>query len=205
MYRTPPGTSALLYRGVWKLPTDEKKIYLTFDDGPCEHTQGLLSLLDEYHAKGTFFCLGKNAQQYPEVMSNLKTNGHRVGNHGYDHLNGWKSKNVQEYLQNIRKASGNTDDGLFRPPYGKTTLAQRKAIINEGYQIVMWTFNSKDYKKSIDYKKVVKKAKRATLPGSIFLFHDSQKATENTRSMLKELLPYWKNNGWKMAPLSIGH
>lgn len=202
IHTVPKWIQKLLHKRVWSISTTEKKIYLTFDDGPCETTQGLLSLLSKYDAKATFFCLGKNITKHPELYQQMKDEGHAIANHGYDHLNGWKYKSkTDNYIENIQKAAPLTSDLYFRPAYGKTTLKQRKEIRKLGYKIIMWTFNSGDYKKDLNTKKAIKAAKVSSQPGSIFLFHDSLKAQQNTLIVLKELLPYWKENGFKLVPI----
>lgn len=203
MYKLPKGIGKILHRGIWHIPTNEKKIFLTFDDGPCEQTHGLLSLLSQYGAHATFFCLGKNARKNPELMKRMVSEGHAIGNHGEDHINGWEfRKKCEEYVENAVQANDITSSEIFRPAYGKTTLEQRKALLKLGFKIVMWSFNSKDYKTTLDVKKVVDKVKKSTSPGMIFLFHDSVKASGNTILMLEILLPFWVSEGFEFGVIS---
>ena len=86
---------------LWRVPTQEKKIFLTFDDGPIpEITPLVLSTLKQFNAKATFFCVGANIEKHPEVFRQIISEGHSIGNHTHNHLNGWKT-NTKEYLENI--------------------------------------------------------------------------------------------------------
>src|ERR1017187_245766 len=90
---------------VWRVPTSEKKIYLTFDDGPVpEVTPWVLDILKKFDAKATFFCVGENVEKYPDVYRRILKEGHSVGNHTYNHLNGWKTGD-ESYLENVEKCS----------------------------------------------------------------------------------------------------
>ena len=125
--RTPWWVSKWLYPVyIWRMPADEKKIYLSFDDGPHpEATVFALDQLKQYQAKATFFCIGKNVAEYPDIYKRILLEGHATGNHTHDHLNGWKSKDAT-YFENIATASRYIDSTLFRPPYGRITRFQAK-------------------------------------------------------------------------------
>src|SRR5215210_7589023 len=102
----------------WKIPIEENKIFLTFDDGPHPTiTPFVLKCLKQFNAKATFFCIGKNVKQYPDVYQQIIDEGHKVGNHTYNHLNGWKTGDII-YLKNVILAQQAIDSSLFRPPYG---------------------------------------------------------------------------------------
>ena len=86
---------------IWDLPNRENKIYLTFDDGPTpEITEWTLNQLQRYNAKATFFCIGDNIRKYPAIFKRVIENNHTIGNHTFNHLNGWKISN-EIYLKNV--------------------------------------------------------------------------------------------------------
>jgi peptidoglycan-N-acetylglucosamine deacetylase len=116
-----------MYRSlIWQMPIiDEKKIYLTFDDGPhAEATPFVLDQLKKYNAKATFFCIGKNVRKHPDIYQRIIAEGHSIGNHTNNHLNGWKVHNTL-YIGDIQQACDAIKSDLFRPPYGRI----RRAVI----------------------------------------------------------------------------
>jgi peptidoglycan/xylan/chitin deacetylase (PgdA/CDA1 family) len=190
-----------LYRGlVWRVPAgSEKLIYLSFDDGPHPvATPFVLDELRKYDARATFFCIGKNVQKYPHIFRRVLMEGHRVGNHTHDHLNGWKTGD-QRYLENVREAARLIDSDLFRPPYGKIGRLQstllRKAPFH--YKIVMWEVLSADFDKRISPQRCGKNVIRHARPGSIIVFHDSEKAFERVREALPAVLAHFSALGYR--------
>ena len=100
--KTPSIFQKLFPTLVWKMPTNEKKVWLTFDDGPNPNTSPfVLNLLKKNNVKATFFCVGKNIEEYPEIFKRIKADGHSVGNHTYSHLNGF-STCQKMYLEDIQ-------------------------------------------------------------------------------------------------------
>ena len=168
------------------MPSDGKIIYLTFDDGPHPEITGrVLDLLELHDAKATFFCVGENVQRFPDMYSRILSEGHRTGNHTFNHLNGWKT-HLDPYLDNTRKAGEYISSDLFRPPYGKIGYRQMRALAKK-YRIIMWSLLSRDFEPDLtisDAKEALLKHSKA---GSIVLFHDSAKAEQN----LKKLLPWY--------------
>lgn len=188
---------------IWKIDTDEKILYLTFDDGPDpEATPFVLEQLEKFNAKATFFCIGENVKKYPEIYQQILQAGHSVGNHTYNHLNGWKTPD-EKYFQNIEKASELIDSKLFRPPFGKITKFQLKMISGSRLQLktIMWHVISADFDTSISpdqcYLNVVNNAKK----GSIVVFHDSQKAFPNMSASLPKVLAYYKEKNYEFLAL----
>ena len=102
---------------IWSVSTNEKVLYLTFDDGPIpEVTPWVLETLNQYQAKATFFCIGENVEKNRDVFNKVIAEGHRVGNHTYNHVNGYKTS-TEAYLKNVlafEKLGVSTN--LFRPP-----------------------------------------------------------------------------------------
>ena len=187
----------------WNIITDEKVLYLSFDDGPHpEATSFVLNTLKQYDARATFFCVGKNVKEYFAVYKQVLSEGHKPGNHTFDHLNGWKTKD-KEYLQNIAKASAIIDSDLFRPPYGKVTRFQLKALKGERFNLktIMWDVLSGDFDTSIKpencYLNVINNAK----PGSIIVFHDSMKALPALQYTLPKVLKYFSEKGFQFKTL----
>lgn len=187
----------------WNIKTDEKNLYLTFDDGPDpEATPFVLSELKKYNAKATFFCIGKNVETHFDTYKQVLMEGHSVGNHTYDHLNGWKTQD-SKYLQNIEKAAKIIDSNLFRPPYGKISKFQLSALQGDRFKFrtIMWDVLSGDFDTSINsescYLNVIKNAKE----GSIVVFHDSTKAFPNLEFALPTVLKHYKEKGFEFKSI----
>ena len=179
----------LFFNYVWDVPNKQHKVYLTFDDGPTpEVTQWVLDELKKYNAKASFFCIGNNIQKHPELFKKVIEEGHAIGNHTFDHLNGWKTE-TEKYLENTKLCEDTIQDNnsglkskLFRPPYGKIKAAQAKKIHQLGYKIIMWDVLSRDYDASISAEKCYENVIKNVSSGSIIVFHDSNKAKENVVS-----------------------
>ncbi len=183
---------------VWKMPTNEKSIYLTFDDGPVpQATPWVLRLLETYQIKATFFMVGENVVKYPDIKSEVEIQGHSIGNHSFNHLNGWKTENL-DYFQNIDKAAPLTSDKLFRPPYGRITRQQIK-IISQQYKIVLWSLLSEDYKTDKNPKEIVNNITKHCQPGTIIVFHDNPKAMNNLTQTLPPFIDFALKNGYKFS------
>jgi peptidoglycan/xylan/chitin deacetylase (PgdA/CDA1 family) len=187
---------------IWDIPNTENKIFLTFDDGPTpEVTQWTLKELQKYEAKATFFCIGDNLRKYPEIYKEIIQNGHAVGNHTFNHLNGWKT-NTQAYTENTKlfetelsKISTVTCN-LFRPPYGKIKLSQSKIIRKKGYKIIMWDVLSADYDPTITPEECLENVLHNVQSGSIIVFHDSIKGFKNLEFVLPRTLEFIKKRGF---------
>ncbi len=178
----------------WDVKGDDHSVYLTFDDGP--HPEVTLFVLDElakYNAKATFFCIGKNVEEYPDVYSRILVEGHRTGNHTHNHLNGWKTPD-KEYISNVAKAREYIDSDLFRPPYGRITSFQANALMGNDrekgvhFRIIMWDVLSGDFDLQKNGEDCVKTVLKKSKPGSIITFHDSEKAFPRLRIALPIVL-----------------
>lgn len=189
---------------LWKVKTDEKTLYITFDDGPIpEITPWILNQLELYDAKATFFCVGENIKKHREIFDSIIVSGHSIGNHTYNHLKGWGST-TSEYLENYEEAQkiigpGINPKSLFRPPYGKITRQQIKALSN--CQIVMWDVLSGDFYQKMTAKRILSKSISTTEKGSIVVFHDNIKAIENLKAVLPEYLKHFSGLGFKFKAL----
>lgn len=182
---------------VWHIPSSERVIYLTFDDGPTpEITDWTLKVLDDYNAKATFFCIGKNVKSHPTLFSKISTGGHGIGNHTFNHIKGWKSSH-QDYLDNVSKASEYINSKLFRPPYGQIRPKQAAALVKKGYRVIMWNILSLDWDASISKEKCAENVIKNSQSGDIIVFHDSLKAATNLRYALPKVLQYFSEEGFK--------
>ncbi len=192
----PPSFLRWIYpNAIWHLPSDRKVIYLTFDDGPTPFiTEKVLELLDAHKAKATFFCIGKNIEQHPEIFNLIKDKGHHIGSHTYSHLNGWKSK-AEEYINDYVKGRDLSHTNLFRPPYGRILLKPLQ-VIQKQDKVIMWDILSKDYDKDLSPEEVYANVTRNLEPGSIIVFHDSEKAKKNLLAVLPRILEYLTQQGY---------
>ncbi len=202
---------------IWDIPNTENKIYLTFDDGPTpEITEWVLQELQKYNAKATFFCIGNNIEKHPEIFSKIINEGHSVGNHTFNHLNGWNTS-TEEYLENsiqwsvvsgqseiynLKSDSSQNDElakqicNLFRPPYGKIKVSQSKKLRQLGYKIIMWDVLSADFDISITPEKCLQNVLQNVTTGSIIVFHDSLKAFPNLEYTLPKALKILSEKGF---------
>lgn len=163
---------------ICRVPGMEKKICLTFDDGPIpELTPEVLRILDRYGAKATFFMVGDNVKRHPDVFREVMEKGHAVGNHTYHHLNGWKTPPAA-YAEDVRRCEELFRTRLFRPPYGRFTPSQYM-ILKKDYLFVMWSLLTWDFHRNVTPEDCLSNALRATRPGDIVVFHDNLKAKTN--------------------------
>lgn len=185
---------------LWKVEDTEKRIYLTFDDGPIpEVTPRVLDILDSFGWKATFFCVGENVKKYPEIYDEILKRGHRTGNHSFNHLKGWSYETV-EYIENVQLADKYIQSNLYRPPYGRITKEQA-AVIRKNYKIVMWDVITYDYSKKQDTEKILRILRKNLRKGSIVVFHDSLKSKENVFDSLPKALEFWESAGYSYGTL----
>lgn len=177
----------LFPRLVWNVPNDSN-VYLTFDDGPHPiATPKVLEVLKHFGIKATFFCVGANAQKYPEIIRDIERAGHVLANHTYHHENGWTTP-VDAYMDSITRTSTLIKSNLFRPPYGRINLRSIYRIKNAGFQIIMWSWLSKDYNTKLQNTTIISAAKHIKA-GDVLVFHDSQKTEERIEELLMEIIP----------------
>ena len=177
--KTPKLLTYLFSSFIWKIPNDNKTVYLTFDDGPTEKvTRKILEVLNNEKVKASFFCVGKNVEKYPDLFACIKAEGHAVGNHTNTHLNGWKT-NKKQYLDDVEEANKLIKSNLFRPPYGKFNWRSKKDLQRK-YKIVMWDVAGGDFDQYLSIKDVVKNIINNVNPGSIVVLHDNQKFMAKT-------------------------
>jgi peptidoglycan/xylan/chitin deacetylase (PgdA/CDA1 family) len=179
------------------MPVKEKAIYLTFDDGPhITATPFVLEQLKKYDAKATFFCIGKNVIDHPDIYARIIAEGHKVGNHTHNHLNGWKTEN-EKYFENVCEASNHIYTNILRPPYGKIKRSQAKILQqNLNYKIIMWDVLSADFDCTITAQKCLDNVLRNAKDGSIIVFHDSAKAFDRMSFALPKVLERFTRQGY---------
>lgn len=185
---------------LWKMPEGEKKLYITFDDGPHHSiTPKVLEILRRYNAKATFFCVGNNVQKNMDVVKMIKDDGHSLGGHAFNHEKGWNTK-TDDYVASVEKTNVLLDTTLFRPPHGRISFSQVRKL-KDRYRLVAWTVISYDWDKTLSpddcYENVIKRAG----DGSIVVFHDSEKAVNNMLPALTKVLDYYKDKGFSFEKL----
>ena len=217
--KIPELVKKLFPRRIWNGPSEGKSLYLTFDDGPIpEVTPWVLDQLKKYQAKATFFCIGDNVKKHPEVFKKIILEGHAIGNHTFNHFNGWKTataeylKNTEEAKlileQNLEKiedpsAARGVKNHLFRPPYGRIKGRQARALEKAGYKLVMWDIISMDYDSETSPERCFNNVLDNAKSGSIIVFHDSLKAEPNLKIILPKVLKHYSRQGYKFRKLLI--
>lgn len=185
-FTTPKLIQFLFPKWNWK-GAGINSIYLTFDDGPNKKiTPWILSFLKSKNIKATFFCVGEMAAQSPEILGEIIKDGHAIGHHTMHHENGWKTT-LNDYVGAVKQSGEFINSRLFRPPYGKITLAQSKKLRNEGFNIIMWTWLSYDFDTQVSAQKIVSKAKKIK-GGDILVFHDNANDIEKTKELLPQII-----------------
>ncbi len=221
LVKTPWWLRVIYPHLIWRMPTQEKIIYLTFDDGPHETaTPFVLDTLAQYNAKASFFCIGKNVLEHPEIYARIMQEGHSVGNHTQHHANGWKVSNDQ-YFSEIDAAAKLIHSPLFRPPYGRIKRSQIKQLMRTGdsklsndvlstvqsnieqpgYKIIMWSVLSGDFDTTLNAAACTKNVLENTGPGSIVVFHDSTKAWDRMSVALPTVLEHFSGMGYRFEAL----
>jgi peptidoglycan/xylan/chitin deacetylase (PgdA/CDA1 family) len=200
--RIPSIMTWLFPSRVWRIPTTQKEIFLSFDDGPHPTiTPIVLDMLAAHGAKASFFCIGDRVKRFPDIYQRIINEGHAVGNHSFHHLNGWKT-NDDDYWTDVEKAAKFIDSSLFRPPYGRMKGSQARAISARGLKTIMWTVLSGDYDKKIGPAGCAKRVLDNMGPGFIFLFHDAEKAEKNMLFALEKLLEASKLKGFRCEKIN---
>jgi peptidoglycan/xylan/chitin deacetylase (PgdA/CDA1 family) len=200
LVKTPPIIKTLFSDFIWNIDTEEKEVFITFDDGPIpELTPWVLDVLSEYGFKASFFCVGDNVRKYPEIYHRILAEGHTVGNHTYNHLNGWLT-DQNSYIENIKKCDRLVQTDFFRPPYGKMRRGQ-SAVIKTEKTIVMWDVLSGDFDQTITKEKCLSNVVDNYGPGSIIVFHDNVKAESNLKYTLPRFLQHLDDHGYTSLSL----
>lgn len=208
-YKTPYLVRTIFNRYTWRRPGDEQVIYLTFDDGPIPRlTDYICQVLNEYHAKATFFCVGENLRKHPGEAERLIKQGHVIGNHTHHHLKAWQTK-ASTYLNDIKmferefcgRFGASSYSWLFRPPHGQLRPGIGRAVRKMGYEVIMWDILSYDFDSRIDPSLVLPQLTAKTAPGSIVVFHDNYKAEKNLKRILPAFISHFANRGFTFEAL----
>jgi len=214
--KTPLVVKKMFPDYIWEISTDENVLYLTFDDGPTpEISNWVLDNLKQYNAKATFFCIGANVEKHPDIFNQILEAGHTIGNHTNNHIKGWKTK-TKVYLENVLLAEETISNQihnssfvnhqsslikLFRPPYGRIKPKQGKKLMELGYHIVMWDVLSFDWDQSVSNQKCLNHVISKSKNGSIVVFHDSVKASNNMTFALPKVLEYYAKKGFSFKAI----
>ena len=180
---------------IWRMDPSEKAVYLTFDDGPIpESTPWLIETLDHYGVKATFFMVGDNVRKYPELFELIRSHGHRLGNHTFNHIGGL-TVGSGRYLRNANKADKLIGSHLFRPPRGWMRNAQY-INLRRHYTSIMWDLVTRDYSKRLTADDVFENVKRYTRNGSIITFHDSLRSIDKLKTALPRSIEWLQQQGY---------
>ena len=199
LYKTPAWLRWIYPQRIWRLPASDNQVYLSFDDGPHPFvTPWVLDILKEFDAKASFFCIGKNVEQYPGIYKRILDEGHSAGNHTHTHKNGWHTP-LDTYIEDVKKSALVISSRLFRPPYGRLRSAQAKAVkkvLGTETKIIMWDLLSGDFDPAVNISRSVEQLNKHTKPGSILVFHDSEKAFPQMQQILPAVMKNIKLKGW---------
>lgn len=183
-------------RATWRMDKSERAVYLTFDDGPIpEATPFILDTLARFDIKATFFMVGDNVRKHPELFQRVVAAGHRIGNHTFHHLGGFRHS-IRHYNADAELANELLHTDLFRPPHGWMRLDQY-FWLGRKYRIVMWDLVTRDYSKWMTPERVLDNVKRYARNGSIITFHDSLKSIDKLRYALPEAIKWLKEQGYE--------
>ena len=202
LFVKPPGWFRRVSpRTVWRIPTNEKVLFLTFDDGPVPgNTEWILAELGKYEAKATFFCVGENVISNPGLYRMILAAGHDTGNHTLQHLNSYRT-GIRRYIRDVYRARKVIESRLFRPPYGRIRPVVTR-ILSRHFSIILWDILSMDYDCGLSPEQVLNNVIAAAGPGSIVVFHDNVKARKNLEFVLPHVLDHYAGQGYKFVPLS---
>lgn len=183
-------------QALWRMDVNDHSVYLTFDDGPIpESTPYILKVLKEFDVKATFFVVGDNVRKYPELYQQILNDGHRVGNHTYNHIGGARHS-IYTYEKNVKKCDELIHSNLFRPPHGWMRPTQYHRFKHK-FRIVMWDLVTRDYSKRLSAYDVVRNVHLYARNGSIITFHDSLKSIDKLHYALPASLRYLKSQGYE--------
>ena len=186
-------------KALWRVDNSQS-IFLTFDDGPDPiSTPILLSLLDKYNIKASFFCNGERAEKYPKLIKEIKSHGHYIGNHGYHHISGW-STSTDNYIANTEQANSIIHSKAYRPPYGRMTYSQYHSL-NKKYKIILWDVMPGDFDQKVDHQNLLKNLITHTKAGSIIVLHDDPYSVDKFALIVEAYAEEMSRNNLKMESI----
>lgn len=194
----PPKLLRLAFPGtIWRMPVNEKSIYLTFDDGPVpDITSWVLDCLKEHGEVATFFCVGDNIGKHPQVFKQLQDSGMGIGNHTYSHKRAWQCKK-DDFFKDVNRFQEFFTTNLFRPPHGQLFPWWVKTLKKKYSKIIMWDILSKDYDPSLSPDDVYNNVMDHLRSGSIIVFHDSVKSWARIKEALPRVLVEIRKKGYR--------
>ncbi len=180
----------------------ERKVALTFDDGPGPHTERILDILSEYEVQATFFVLGFQVENFPGLLTRIVRDGHQVANHSYSHsdfseLPLAEVKREIELTNQLIKRETGFEPELIRPPYGRITDEQLENLIAEGYKFINWSVDSLDWDEEVnDHQIMMSRIDNTVHPGAIILLHDAGGDRSETEKLLPKLIKSLQERGY---------
>lgn len=195
---------------VWEVPTDEKLIALTFDDGPdATTTLQILDLLAKYDAKATFFVVGRRAERFPDVVKREALEGHEIANHTYTHMYFNRKVSASAIAGELEKTSNTLTEltgqkcRWFRPPGGFYNDTVVRVAKERGYTLILWSWHqdTRDWI-SPGVGKIVRKVLNNARNGDIVLLHDHVSGANQTVAALGQILPELRDRGYRMVTVS---
>lgn len=199
LYRVPKLVFWLYSKRIWHFKNSDA-VYLTFDDGPHpDITPWLLSILKENKIKATFFFLGEQAEKYPELVTQVREDGHTIGHHGAEHISP-KKQNLKEFKSNVDKSQSIVKSDLYRPPYGEIKSAQAKYALQNG-SLVMWSWMSYDWDEKLPVQQIIDRFKKDIIKGDIAVFHENDKSKERLKEIIPEIINIVREKGFNFAAL----
>lgn len=195
----------IVYRHTGKGPN--KRIALTFDDGPHpRYTPQILDILAEYGVEATFFTVGSNAEYYPKLIARMLAEGHEIGNHTYHHYHtaNMSDRELQEDIiacaNTLLQLTGEVPR-LFRPPEGVFNEGIEALCAREGYTIVMWSIDTRDWAHT-PVSEIVKNVRENARDGAIILMHDFIGKNSPTPVALRQIIPMLQESGYEFVTVS---
>lgn len=203
--KTPGWLKYIYQECIWQMPETNKALYLSFDDGPHPRaTEFVLEELDKFQAKATFFCIGKNVEMHKDLFGTIQHQGHAIGNHTHQHLNGWNTDD-EVYLDDIARAQTIIPSTIFRPPYGRIRKSQLKKMQSRFPEMktIMWSVLSGDFDPELKTPECTNNVLNNSGDGSIIVFHDSEKAFGKLKVALPEILKAFTDKGFSFKKIDV--
>lgn len=198
--------------GVHVRLTDASRIALTFDDGPDEvATPEILAVLAKHDVRATFFMLGERVQQFPELARRIRDSGHEIAAHGNihrSHTSLWPTRimrDMRECIDAIERVTG-VRPRLFRPPYGRATLATYIAARRLGVRLVLWSRDGQEWADDASAGSVAERLATA-VAGDIVLLHDHPhigSGPDSVADALEIALTGYAARGLHVGPIAEG-
>ncbi len=196
------------YAAAFGSPTEQKVLYLTFDDGPARDTEALLAELKAAGAKATFFVLGQQAAENPSMLRRIVADGHAIGNHSWDHPE-LTSLTAEEVAGQLSRTTAAVDSavpgrmgGCMRPPYGLIDDQVAAVALSQHLQPILWTAHAEDWNQP-SVPSMVADLRDATRPGAVILLHDGGGSRQNTLDAVAAMLPEWRSQGYTLSPIPV--